>query len=128
MAINQHAGHTECMPCKSLDAAMWLPAFTCFAGTCFPYPSFPKRQADLACSLVNVYSVACGRPQMLGGGELPHPTSKCVQSSLCEPNLVLRRTAAAVRAPLRRCPRYRLSTVPGGAGFRNLPQYVTDVV
>ena len=43
---------------------------------------------------------------MLGGGKLPHPTSRCVQSSLCEPNPVLRGTAAAVRAPLRRRPRY----------------------
>ena len=49
---------------------------------------------------------------MLGGGKLSHPTSKCVQSSLCEPNPVLRRTAAAVRAPLRRRPRYILHMYP----------------
>ena len=76
---------------------MWYPAYTRFAGTFLGCPSFAKWQADPACSLVKVYSAACGGLQMLGGGKLPHPTSKCVQSSLCEPNPVLRRTAAAVR-------------------------------
>ena len=94
--------HSACHA-KAWDGAMWYPAYTRFAGTFLGCPpSFAKGQADPDCSLVNVYSAACGGPLMLGGGKLPHPSLKCVQSSLCEPNPVRRRTAAAMRTPLRR--------------------------
>ena len=46
---------------------------------------------------------ACGLP-MAGGGGKPHLPVRCVQTSLLDLNLVLRRTAHAVRAPRRSCP------------------------
>ena len=103
---------TESAP---LGGWMWLAKlmewWACLTGGC-PL-SVPHRFALLGALCCGSWSLACcvvphpvDYPWLAGGDKLTHLPARCVQSSLSDLNLVLRRTAAAVRAPLRSCPRY----------------------
>jgi len=103
-----------------ISATWWLDVvgklmewWACLTGGC-PL-SVPHRFALLGALCCGSWSLACcvvphpvDYPWLAGGDKLTHLPARCVQSSLSDLNLVLRRTAAAVRAPLRSCPRYMI--------------------